>query len=205
MSEPRRASIDERPRVLEIPRERLLQDWKAAYDRACAYLEALGVPENERDALATRAVELALTRFGGLQGLVNCAGIGNAAKVLGKEGPQPLAEFSRSIQINLVGSFNMIRLAADAMAKAVPNASGERGVIVNTASVAAFDGQIGQCAYAASKAGVAGLTLPNPASLALHEKFGFRKVGVFHAVGRKFDQYWDVAWFERPLRLSNSL
>jgi NAD(P)-dependent dehydrogenase (short-subunit alcohol dehydrogenase family) len=124
---------------------------------------------DEADAKA--AVELALTRFGGLQGLVNCAGIGNAAKVLGKEGPQPLAEFSRSIQINLVGSFNMIRLAADAMSRGEAQADGERGVIVNTASVAAYEGQIGQAAYAASKGGIVSMTLPIARELA---RFGIR-------------------------------
>ena len=124
---------------------------------------------DEADAKA--AVELALTRFGGLQGLVNCAGIGNAAKVLGKEGPQPLAEFSRSIQINLVGSFNMIRLAADAMSRGEAQADGERGIIVNTASVAAYEGQIGQAAYAASKGGIVSMTLPIARELA---RFGIR-------------------------------
>ena len=110
------------------------------------------------EADARAAVDLAVSRFGGLQGLVNCAGIGNAGKVLGKEGAQPLADFERSIRINLIGTFNMIRLAAEAMSKGVPQADGERGVIVNTASVAAYEGQIGQAAYAASKAGLIGLT-----------------------------------------------
>ena len=90
--------------------------------------------------------------FGGLQGLVNCAGIVHGEKVVGKEGPHTLAGFARAININLIGSFNMTRLAADAMSKGAPNAEGERGVIVYTASVAAFDGQIGQAAYSASKA-----------------------------------------------------
>jgi len=111
-------------------------------------------------------VELAVTTFGGLQGLVNCAGIAIAEKTIGKEGPHSLASFSRVIQVNLIGTFNMIRLAADIMAKGVPNAGGERGVIVNTASVAAFDGQIGQAAYAASKGGVVGMTLPIARDLA---------------------------------------
>jgi NAD(P)-dependent dehydrogenase (short-subunit alcohol dehydrogenase family) len=106
------------------------------------------------------AVELALREFGGVHGLVNCAGIGIGEKTIGKEGPHALASFARVININLVGTFNMIRLAADAMAKQQPNAAGERGVIVNTASVAAFDGQIGQAAYSASKAGIVGMTLP---------------------------------------------
>jgi NAD(P)-dependent dehydrogenase (short-subunit alcohol dehydrogenase family) len=111
-------------------------------------------------------VERALKEFGGLQGLINCAGIAIGEKTLGKEGPHPLASFARVININLIGTFNMIRLAADAMAKLQPNAAGERGVIVNTASVAAFDGQIGQAAYSASKSGVAGMTLPVARDLA---------------------------------------
>src|SRR5438309_3143152 len=106
------------------------------------------------------AVERALKEFGGLQVLVNCAGIAAAERTLGKEAPHDLERFTRVINVNLIGSFNMIRLAADAMAKAGPNAAGERGVIVNTASVAAFDGQIGQAAYSASKGGVVAMTLP---------------------------------------------
>jgi len=106
------------------------------------------------------AVALALKEFGGLNVLVNCAGIAIAEKTIGKEGPHALASFTRCITVNLIGTFNMIRLAADAMAKAVPNAAGERGVIINTASVAAYDGQIGQAAYSASKGGVVGMTLP---------------------------------------------
>jgi len=119
---------------------------------------------SEADAKA--AVELALSAFGGLQVLVNCAGIAVAEKTIGKEGPHRLDSFARIIGVNLVGTFNMIRLAADAMAKAGPNAAGERGVIVNTASVAAFDGQIGQAAYSASKGGVVGMTLPIARDLA---------------------------------------
>jgi NAD(P)-dependent dehydrogenase (short-subunit alcohol dehydrogenase family) len=106
------------------------------------------------------AVETAVKAFGGVHVLVNCAGIGTAERTLGKEGPHNLAHFTRVVAINLIGSFNMIRLAADAMAKAGPNAAGERGVVINTASVAAFDGQIGQAAYSASKGGIVGMTLP---------------------------------------------
>ena len=102
----------------------------------------------------------AAARMGVLRGLVNCAGIGRAAKTVGKEGPASLADFARVVNINLIGTFNMIRLAAAAMVKNAPNEGGERGVIVNTASVAAFDGQIGQAAYSASKGGVVGMTLP---------------------------------------------
>jgi len=106
------------------------------------------------------AVEAAVASFGGLHVLVNCAGIGVAERTIGKEAPHDLGRFAKVIGINLIGTFNMIRLAADAMAKAGPNAAGERGVIINTASVAAFDGQIGQAAYSASKGGVVGMTLP---------------------------------------------
>jgi NAD(P)-dependent dehydrogenase (short-subunit alcohol dehydrogenase family) len=106
------------------------------------------------------AVALALKEFGGVHVLVNCAGIAVAERTIGKDAPHDLARFTRVVTVNLIGTFNMIRLAAEAMAKAGPNAAGERGVIVNTASVAAFDGQIGQAAYSASKGGVVGMTLP---------------------------------------------
>ena len=106
------------------------------------------------------AVAMAVKEFGGLQVLVNCAGIALAERTIGKEAPHDLARFEKVIKVNVIGTFNMIRLAADAMAKASPNAAGERGVIVNTASVAAFDGQIGQAAYSASKGGIVGMTLP---------------------------------------------
>ena len=112
------------------------------------------------------AVQLALEKFSGLQGLVNCAGIGPPEKVLGKEGPHRLETFARVIGINLIGSFNMLRLAAEAMARGNPNAAGERGVIVSTASIAAYDGQIGQAAYSASKGGIVGMTLPIARELA---------------------------------------
>ncbi|HEX5110347.1 MAG TPA: 3-hydroxyacyl-CoA dehydrogenase [Vicinamibacterales bacterium] len=118
-----------------------------------------------------RAVDLARSAFGAVHGLVNAAGIAVAERVLPKEGPQPLAQFSRLIQINLVGTFNAIRLAAAAMAGNAPEASGERGVIVNTASVAAFDGQIGQAAYSASKGGIVAMTLPIAREFA---RFGIR-------------------------------
>jgi len=118
------------------------------------------------EASAKAIVGLAVATFGGLQGLVNCAGIVHGEKVVGKDGPHSLAGFRRAIDINLIGTFNVLRLAADAMAKGAPNDEGERGVIVNTASVAAFDGQIGQAAYSASKAAVAGMTLPIARELA---------------------------------------
>ena len=112
------------------------------------------------EASGKAAVAATLSGFGEVHGLVNCAGVVYGEKTIGKEGPHSLAGFVRTININLIGTFNVARLAAEAMAKNAPNAEGERGVIVNTASVAAFDGQMGQCAYAASKAGVAGITLP---------------------------------------------
>lgn len=115
---------------------------------------------------AVNAIQTAISSFGALHGLVNCAGIAPAEKVVGKEGPHRLESFSRVININLVGTFNMIRLAADAMMKNEPDAGGERGVIVNTASVAAYEGQLGQAAYAASKGGIVALTLPVARELA---------------------------------------
>jgi NAD(P)-dependent dehydrogenase (short-subunit alcohol dehydrogenase family) len=107
-----------------------------------------------------QAVVAAATGLGALRGLVNCAGIAIGEKTIGKEGPHRLDSFARVIGINLIGSFNMIRLAAGAMSKQDATADGERGVLVNTASVAAFDGQIGQAAYSASKGGIVGMTLP---------------------------------------------
>lgn len=113
-----------------------------------------------QEADGQAAVNFALNAFGRLDGLINCAGVAPGEKTVGKDGPHRLESFSRAVTINLIGTFNMARLASDAMAKNQPNDGGERGVIVNTASVAAYDGQIGQVAYAASKAGVVGMTLP---------------------------------------------
>jgi NAD(P)-dependent dehydrogenase (short-subunit alcohol dehydrogenase family) len=113
-----------------------------------------------------QAVVEAALAMGTLRGLVNCAGVAPAVKTVGKDGPHPLDVFQRTININLVGTFNMARLAADAMGKQEALEFGERGVIINTASVAAFDGQIGQAAYASSKAAVAGMTLPMARDLA---------------------------------------
>ncbi|GGY84869.1 SDR family NAD(P)-dependent oxidoreductase [Pseudoduganella plicata] len=107
-----------------------------------------------------QAVVAAAAALGTLRGLVNCAGVAPAVKTVGKDGPHPLDVFQRAVNINLIGTFNMCRLAAEAMGKTDAAEQGERGVIINTASVAAFDGQIGQAAYAASKAAVAGMTLP---------------------------------------------
>lgn len=133
------------------------------------------------EADAQSAVDVARERFGALHGLVNCAGIGPAERVNGKKGPHRLETFARVIQINLIGAFNMIRLAAAAMASNTPNAGGERGVIINTASVAVWDGQIGQAAYAASKGGIVSMTLPIARELA---SIGVRVCtiapGIFH-------------------------
>lgn len=117
----------------------------------------------EQDAKAAVAAALEL---GPLFGLINCAGIAPAAKTVGKNGAHPLDMFQKVISINLIGSFNMIRVASEAMSKNAPESTGERGVLINTASVAAYDGQIGQAAYAASKAGVVGMTLPVARDLA---------------------------------------
>ena len=121
------------------------------------------------------ALDAAVARFGAIHALVNCAGIGTAEKTFGKRGPADLAAFTRTVQINLIGTFNCIRLAAAHMAKNQPNEEGERGVVINTASVAAFDGQIGQAAYSASKGGIVGMTLPIARDLA---EFGIRVVTI---------------------------
>ena len=113
-----------------------------------------------------QAVVVHATSMGKLMGLVNCAGIAPAAKTVGKDGAHPLALFSKVLTVNLIGSFNMIRLAAQAMTKNEPESTGERGVLISTASVAAYDGQIGQAAYSASKGGVVGMTLPIARDLA---------------------------------------
>ena len=112
------------------------------------------------EASVQAAVDLAVSAFGGLHGAINCAGVAPGERVVGKAGPHSLANFRRAVEVNLIGTFNVIRLAAHAMSLLPPNASGERGVIINTSSVASFEGQIGQAAYAASKAGVNGMTLP---------------------------------------------
>jgi NAD(P)-dependent dehydrogenase (short-subunit alcohol dehydrogenase family) len=118
------------------------------------------------EASVQTAVATALDTFGGLHGAVNCAGIAIGEKTVGREGPHNLDSFTRVIQVNLIGTFNVIRLAATAMSQAEANAAGERGVIINTASVAAFDGQMGQAAYSASKGGIVGMTLPIARDLA---------------------------------------
>ncbi len=113
-----------------------------------------------------QAAVAAALKLGKLVGLINCAGVAPAEKTVGKNGAHPLAAFERTLRINLLGSFNMIRLAAEAMSKNEPESTGERGVLISTASVAAYDGQIGQAAYSASKGGVVGMTLPIARDLA---------------------------------------
>ena len=146
--------------------------------------EALAAELGERAAFvetdvtreeAGRVFERAKARFGSVDGLVNCAGVLGAARIVGREGPHELALFRKVIEVNLIGTFNLLRLAATAMSGNAPNEDGERGVIINTASIAAFEGQIGQAAYAASKGGVASLTLPAARELA---KLGIRVVAI---------------------------
>jgi NAD(P)-dependent dehydrogenase (short-subunit alcohol dehydrogenase family) len=121
------------------------------------------------------AVATVVSTFGALHGAINCAGIGVAEKTVGKDGPHSLASFKRVIEVNLIGTFNVIRLAAAQMAQQEPGPGGERGVIINTASIAAFDGQIGQAAYSASKGGIVGMTLPVARDLA---RLGIRVVTI---------------------------
>src|SRR5271169_243223 len=126
-------------------------------------------------ASAEAAVAAAAKAHGPARILVNCAGIGVAKRVIGRDGPMPLAEFDRVIRVNLIGSFNMLRLATAEMSKLEPLSSGERGVVISTASVAAYDGQIGQAAYSASKGGIVGMTLPIARELA---QFGIRVLAI---------------------------
>jgi NAD(P)-dependent dehydrogenase (short-subunit alcohol dehydrogenase family) len=146
-------------------------------DAVHAQAQALGdnalasVADVTQEAAAQSAVDSAVREFGHLHGLINCAGIVGAEKILGKEGPHGLDSFSRVINVNLIGSFNLLRLAAAAIAQSTADDSGERGIIINTASVAAYDGQIGQAAYAASKGAIVSLTLPAARELA---RFGIR-------------------------------
>jgi NAD(P)-dependent dehydrogenase (short-subunit alcohol dehydrogenase family) len=120
------------------------------------------------EASVQNGVQKTLDAFGKINGVINCAGIGIPAKVVGKKGPMPLETFNKTIQINLVGSFNVIRLAAPHMINNAPSAEGERGIVINTASIAAYEGQVGQVAYAASKAGIVGMTLPIAREFAEH-------------------------------------
>ena len=141
------------------------------------------------------AVQAAVNSFGGLHVVINCAGIGAAERVVGKNGPASLATFTKVIQVNLIGTFNVIRLAAVAMAENSPDEGGERGVIINTASVAAFDGQIGQAAYSASKGGIVSMTLPIARELA---RYGIRVMAIAPGI---FDTPM-LAGLPEPARLS---
>jgi NAD(P)-dependent dehydrogenase (short-subunit alcohol dehydrogenase family) len=141
------------------------------------------------------AVQAAVENFGGLHIAINCAGIATAERVQGRDGPMPLANFSKVIQVNLIGTFNVIRLASAAMSQNQPTEGGERGVIINTASVAAFDGQIGQAAYSASKGGVVGMTLPIARELA---RYGIRVMTIAPGI---FDTPM-LAGLPEPARLS---
>ena len=137
-----------------------------AVETAAAELGGRAFALDVADAAAVEAVLPEIEALGPVRVLVNCAGVAPAGRMVGRDGPMPLASFERVIRVNLIGSFNLMRLAAAAMARLEPLADGERGVIVNTASVAAFEGQIGQTAYAASKGGIAALTLPAARELA---------------------------------------
>jgi NAD(P)-dependent dehydrogenase (short-subunit alcohol dehydrogenase family) len=143
-------------------------------DAAARVAGALGghaLPLDVTDSTAGAALDSAIAAMGPLRGLVNCAGIGGAARIVGREGPMELEAFERIIRVNLMGTFNMLRLAAARMQANMPDSDGARGAIVNTASVAAFDGQMGQAAYAASKGGIVSLALPAARELA---RFGIR-------------------------------
>jgi NAD(P)-dependent dehydrogenase (short-subunit alcohol dehydrogenase family) len=154
----------------------------AAANEVAARIGGLALPGDVTDeATMMAALEQAQAAHGPCRALVNCAGIGVAKRVVGRDGPMPLAEFTRVIHVNLIGTFNMMRLAGAQMSKAPPLEDGERGVIISTASVAAFEGQIGQAAYAASKGGITALTLPVAREFAA---FGIRVLtiapGLFH-------------------------
>lgn len=128
---------------------------------------------SEEDVIS--AINQTIEKFGAIHAAINCAGIGIADRVVGREGPHDLRKFSKVIEVNLIGTFNVIRLAAEKMMTNTPNEEGERGVIISTASVAAYEGQIGQAAYSASKGGVVGMTLPIARELA---KFGIRNMTI---------------------------
>lgn len=144
---------------------------KSAAERIAAEIGGLALELDVTDEGAGAALDTAISAQGPLRGLVNCAGIGGAARIVGRNGPMPLSDFERTVRVNLIGTFNMLRLAAERMQGNEPDESAERGAIVNTASVAAFDGQLGQAAYAASKGGIVSLALPAARELA---RFGIR-------------------------------
>ena len=159
-------------RLVAIGAQVVIVDREAA--PAAALAGELGAATRSMAADVTRsdevtaALELARREFGPLFGVVNCAGIAPAARIVGRDGPHDLELFRRVVDVNLVGTFNVLRLAAEAMISNAPDAEGQRGVIVNTSSIAAFEGQIGQAAYAASKGAIASLTLPAARELARH-------------------------------------
>ncbi|HEY0285440.1 MAG TPA: SDR family NAD(P)-dependent oxidoreductase [Pseudomonas sp.] len=160
--------IEEGARVMLVD---LNADAVQARSHALGSNARASVADVTQEAPAKAAVDNTLREFGQLHGLVNCAGIVGGEKILGKDGPHGLDSFSRTIHVNLIGSFNLLRLAAAAIAEGAADDGGERGVIINTASVAAYDGQIGQAAYAASKGAIVSLTLPAARELA---RFGIR-------------------------------
>jgi NAD(P)-dependent dehydrogenase (short-subunit alcohol dehydrogenase family) len=168
------AGLGARVAVLDINR--------AAAEASAARIGGIGIACDVADAAsAETAVSAAQAAFGVPRVLVNCAGVGTAGRIVGRDGPMKLEAFERVIRVNLIGSFNLLRLAAAAMSSAEPLKEGERGVIVNTASIAAYEGQVGQAAYAASKGGVIGMTLPAARELA---RAGVRVMtiapGLFH-------------------------
>ncbi|MCJ8507054.1 SDR family NAD(P)-dependent oxidoreductase [Rhizobium lemnae] len=144
---------------------------KAAAERVAAEISGYSLELDVTDEAVGIALDGAISLNGSLRGLVNCAGIGGAARIVGRNGAMPLGDFEKTIRVNLIGTFNMLRLAAERMQANEPDAKGERGAIVNTASVAAFDGQLGQAAYAASKGGIVSLALPAARELS---RFGIR-------------------------------
>lgn len=144
---------------------------KAAAERVAADISGHALELDVTDEAAGSALDGAISSHGPLRGLVNCAGIGGAARIVGRNGAMPLGDFEKTIRVNLIGTFNMLRLAAERMQGNEPDPKGARGAIVNTASVAAFDGQLGQAAYAASKGGIVSLALPAARELS---RFGIR-------------------------------
>ncbi|WP_137109228.1 SDR family NAD(P)-dependent oxidoreductase [Rhodobacter sp. SY28-1] len=145
-------------------------DLKGA-EAVAAEVDGLALALDVTDPEAGAALDRTIAAFGPLRGLVNCAGIGGASRIVGRDGPMDLAAFQKIVAVNLFGTFNMLRLTAARMSANTPDAGGERGAIVSTASVAAFDGQLGQAAYAASKGGIVSLALPAARELA---RFGIR-------------------------------
>lgn len=166
-------------RLIDLGANALIADVNATSGEALQHdlaPRAIFVKTDVTDEKAVQsAIDEAVSTFGGLHGAISCAGVGSAEKVVGQSGPHRIESFSKVVEINLIGTFNVIRLAASVIAREDPNQEGERGVIINTASIAAYDGQIGQAAYSASKGGVAAMTLPIARELA---KLGIRVMTV---------------------------